>query len=122
MAPPTISVNDIYNIFPHKKEIVLLPLIKIELIIEIRLAACGLVKYSDENGRPWIKEFNGNIWEKEIYLKKPREIKFSVFINNQFLQKNNQIILTKKIDNAIVDQKKFLLSGDKLFDGWYTLF
>ena len=68
-----------------------LPLIKVELIIEISFETFGQVQYTDENGRPWIKEFAGKGRIKEIFLKQLTEIKFSVFINNQFLQKGRYV-------------------------------
>lgn len=98
-----------------------IPLIKVELIVEISFETFGQVQYSDENGRPWIKEFVGNRWSKEIFLKHPKEIKFSVFVYNQFLQKGRQVTLIKKIDDQVVDQKEFQLNGDKLFEEWLKL-
>ena len=98
-----------------------IPLIKVELIVEISFETFGQVQYTDENGRPFIKEFVGNRWSKEIFFKQPKEIKFSVFVNNQFLQKGRYITLIKKIDNEVVDQKEFQLSGDKLFEGWFKM-
>lgn len=98
-----------------------LPLIKVELIVEINFETFGQIKYSDEDGRPWIKEFIGNKWSKVMYLKKYREIEFSIFINNQFLQKEKKIILIKKIDDQDTDRKEFLLSDDKLYEGWFKL-
>ena len=121
MALRTISVKDIYNLFPNHRTRDTSPLIKVELIVEISFETYGQVQYSDENGRPWIKEFVGNKWSKEIFLKQLREIKFSVFVNNQFLQKGRHLDLIKKVDNQVVDQKEFQLSGDKLFDGWFKL-
>jgi len=114
-------VKDIYNLFPNNRIMDTLPLIKVELIVEISFETFGQVQYTDENGRPWIKEFVGNRWLKEIFLKQPKEIKFSVFVNNQFLQKGRNVALIKKIDNDIVDKKEFQLSGDKLFEGWFKL-
>ena len=119
MASRTISVKDIYNLFPNNRIMDTLPLIKVELIIEISFETFGQVQYTDENGRPWIKEFVGNKWVKEIFLKQPREIKFSVFANNQFLQKGIYVTLIKKIDDEVVDKKDFQLSGDKLFEGFF---
>jgi hypothetical protein len=121
MAPPTISVKDFYNLFPNKRKVDTLPLIKVELIVDISFETFGQVQYTDENGRPRIKEFVGNRWLKEIFLKQTREIKFSVFISNQFLQKGKYVTLIKKIDDEVVDKKEFQLSGDKLFEGWFKL-
>jgi len=121
IAPLTISVKDIYNLFSNNRIMETLPLIKVELIIEISFETFGQVQYTDENGRPWIKEFAGKRWIKEIFLKQLTEIKFSVFINNQFLQKGRYVTLIKKIDDEVVDQKEFQLSGDKLFEGWFKL-
>jgi hypothetical protein len=121
MSPPTISVKDFYNLFPNKRKVDTLPLIKVELIVEISFETFGQVQYTDENGRPRIKEFVGNRWLKEIFLKQTREIKFSVFISNQFLQKGKYVTLIKKIDDEVIDKKEFQLSGDKLFEGWFKL-
>ena len=121
MASRTISFKDIRNLFPKNRIMDTLPLIKVELILEINFETFGQVKYSDEDGRPWIKEFIGSKWSKVMYLKKYKEIEFSIFINNQFLQKGRYITLIKKIDDEVVDQKEFQLSGDKLFEGWYKL-
>ena len=81
-----------------------IPLIKVELIVEISFETFGQVQYTDENGRPFIKEYVGNRWSKEIFLKQPKEIKFSVFVNNQFLQKGRYITLIKKIDDIKIKQ------------------
>ena len=121
MAPPTISVKDFYNLFPNNRKVDTLPLIKVELIVEISFETFGQVQYTDENGRPRIKEFVGYRWLKEIFLKQTREIKFSVFISNQFLQKGKYVTLIKKIDDEVIDKKEFQLSGDKLFEGWFKL-
>jgi len=114
MASRTISVKDFYNLFPNNRKVDTLPLIKVELIVEISFETFGQVQYTDENGRPRIKEFVGNRWLKEIFLKQTREIKFSVFISNQFLQKGKYVTLIKKIDDEVIDKKEFQLSGDKL--------
>jgi hypothetical protein len=98
-----------------------LPLIKVELIVETSFETFGQVYYTDENGRSWIKEFVGSQWSTEIFLKQPKEIKLNVFVNNQYLQKGRSVELTKKIDNEIIDQQEFLLTGDKLFEGWFKL-
>jgi hypothetical protein len=37
------------------------------------------------------------------------------------LQKGRYVTLIKKIDDEVVDQKEFQLSGDKLFEGWFKL-
>ena len=121
MSPRTISVKDIYNLFPNNRIMDTIPLIKVELIVEISFETFGQVQYTDENRRPFIKEYVGNRWSKEIFLKQPKEIKFSVFVNNQFLQKGRYITLIKKIDDEVADQKEFQLSGDKLFEGWFKL-
>ena len=121
MASRTISVKDFYNLFPNNRKVDTLPLIKVELIVEISFETFGQVQYTDENGRPRIKEFVGNRWLKEIFLKQTREIKFSVFISNQFLQKGKYVTLIKKIDDEVIDKKVFQLSGDKLFEGWFKL-
>jgi hypothetical protein len=121
MASRTISVKDFYNLFPTNRKIETLPLIKVELIVEISFETFGQVQYTDENGRPRIKEFVGNRWLIEIFLKQTREIKFSVFVSNQFLQKGKYVTLIKKIDDEVVDKKEFQLSGDKLFEGWFKL-
>ena len=86
-----------------------LPIIKVELIIEVSFENFGQVWYTDENGRPWIKEFRGNSWSKEIYLRQHKEIIFRVFVNNTFLQKGRKVTLIKKINNEVVDQKDFEL-------------
>lgn len=121
MASRTISVKDIYNLFPNNRIMDTLPLIKVELIVEISFETFGQVQYKDENGRPWIIEFSGSKWVKELYFRELGEVSFSVFVNNQFLQKGRYITLIKKIDDEVVDQKEFQLSGDKLFEGWFKL-
>jgi len=121
MASRTISVKDIYNLFPNNRIMDTLPLIKVELIVEISFETFGQVQYKDENGRPWIKEFSGSKWAKELYFRELREVSFSVFVNNQYLQKGRSLNLIKKIDNEIIEQAEFQLSGDKLFEGWFKL-
>jgi hypothetical protein len=121
MSPRNISVKDIYNLFPNNRIMDTLPLIKVELIIEVSFETFGQVWYTDENGRPWIKEFRGNSWSKEILLKDNRKLGFSVFLNNQFQSKDQWVSLIKKVDNELADQKEFKIDGDKLFDGWFKL-
>ena len=121
MASKTITVKDIYNLLPRNRLMDNEPLIKVELILELNFETFGQVKYTDENGRPWIKEFEGNKWSKEILLKQPKEIQFSVFINNQYLRKEGLLTLIKKVNNELVNQMAFELSGDKLFEGWFKL-
>jgi hypothetical protein len=121
MSLRKISVKDIYNLFPNNKIMDTLPLIKVELIVELSFETFGQVWYTDEEGRPWIKEFRGNNWSKEILLKDSRKLGFSAFLNNQFQEKGQWVKLIKKIDNEVVDQKEFQIDGDKLFEGWYKL-
>ena len=121
MASRTISLKDIFKLIPSNRIMDMIPLIKVELIVEISFETFGQVQYKDENGRPWIKEFSGSKWEKELYFRELGEVSFSVFVNNQFLQKGRYITLIKKIDDEVVDQKEFQLSGDKLFEGWFKL-
>ena len=121
MGPITILLKDILKLITNNRGKNMIRLIKVELIVEISFETFGQVKYTDENGRPLIKEFIGNRWLKEIFLKQPKEIKLSVFVNNQFLEKGRYVTLIKKIDDEVVDQKEFQLSGDKLFEGWFKL-
>ena len=121
MSAKTISVKDIYKMFPNNRMKDTLPLIKVELIVEISFVTFGQVSYTDENGRPWIKEFSGNKWNVEMYFKESSKINFGVFINNQFLQQNKVVTLIKQIDNIVVEQKIFKLGGEKLFEGWFKL-
>ena len=121
MASRTISLKDIFKLIPNNRIMDTLPLIKVELIVEISFETFGQVQYKDENGRPWIKEFSGSKWVKELYFRELGEVSFSVFVNNQYLQKGRSLTLIKKIDNEIIDQAEFQLSGDKLFEGWFKL-
>lgn len=121
MASRTISLKDIYNLFPNNRIMDTIPLIKVEIIVEISFETFGQVKYTDENGRPWIKEFVGNRWSKDFFLRQLKEIEFSVFVNNQFLRKGEYINLIMKIRDEVSDQKKFYLNGVDLFEGWFRL-
>ena len=58
---------------------------------------------------------------KELYFRELRDVGFSVLINNQYLKKEKFIKLIKKIDDKIVHQIEYQLSGDKLFEGWFKL-
>ena len=121
MAARIISLKDFFKLFPGNRMMDTLPLIKVELIVDINFETFGQVQFTDDNGRPWIKEFVGNSWSKEIYLRQHKEILFRVFVNNTFLQKGRKVTLIKKIDNEVVDQKDFELSSDKLFEGWFSI-
>jgi len=121
MASRTISVKDMYNLFPKNKIMDTLPLHKVELILEVNFETFGQVQYKDESGRPWIKEFTGSKWNKELYFKEIREVSFGVFVYNQYLQTERILTLLYKIDNEIIEQVEFQLSGDKLFEGWFKL-
>ena len=121
MASRTISLKGFFKLFPDNRMMDTSPLIKVELIVEINFETFGQVQFTDDNGRPWIKEFVGNSWSKEIYLRQNKEIIFRVFVNNTFLQKGRKVTLIKKIDNEVIDQKDFQLSSDKLFEGWFSI-
>jgi hypothetical protein len=121
MPPTTISFKDIFNLFPNNRIMDTIPLYKVELILEVNFETYGQVQYKDENGRPWIKEFSGSKWAKELHFRELGEDSFSAFVNNHFLKKGRILTLIKKIDNEVVDQKEFQLSGDKLFEGWFKL-
>jgi hypothetical protein len=121
LAARIISLKDFFKLFPDNRMMDTLPLIKVELMVEINFDTFGQVQFTDDNGRPWIKEFVGNSWSKEIYLRQHKEIIFRVFVNNTFLQKGRKVTLIKKINNEVVDQKDFELSSDKLFEGWFRL-
>jgi len=121
MPPMNISLKDIFNLFPNNRIMDTVPLTKVELILELNFETFGQVQYKDENCRPWIKEFSGSKWAKELYFRELAELSFSVFINNQYLQKGRSLTLTQKIDNDIIHQKDFQLSGDKIFEGWFKL-
>jgi hypothetical protein len=96
-------------------------MIKVELILEVNFETFGQVRFKDENGRPRIIEFKGSKWGKELYFRELGDVSFNVFINNQYLQKGRSLNLIKKIDNEIIEQAEFQLSGDKLFEGWFKL-
>jgi hypothetical protein len=121
MVSRTISLKDIFKLIPNNRIIDMIPLIKVELIVEISFESFGQVQYKDENGRPWIKEFSGSKWVKELYFRELGEVSFSVFVNNQYLKEGRRLKLIKKVDNEIIDQAEFQLSGDKLFEGWFKL-
>ena len=123
MTTRTISVKDIYKLFPnnYNKTVDAVKLIKVELLLEINFETFGQVQYTDQNGRLWIKEFQGKSWSIEFLVKEPMETKFSVFMNNLYLQKGGNLRLIKKVDNEIFNQMEFELSGDKLFEGWFKL-
>ena len=121
MAARIISLKDFFKLFPDNRMMDTLPLIKVELIVKINFDTFGQVQFTDDNGRPWIKEFVGNSWSKEIYLRQHKEIVFRVFVNNTFLQKGRKVTLIKKINNEIIDQKDFEISSYKLFEGWFIL-
>jgi hypothetical protein len=74
------------------------------------------IEYSLHN-----KEFNGSKWVKELYFRELGEVSFSVFVNNQYLKEGRRLKLIKKVDNEIIDQAEFQLSGEKLFEGWFKL-
>jgi hypothetical protein len=117
----SISIKDILNFIRNKGVIVTSPLIKVELILEVSFETFGQVQYKEENGRPWIKEFNGSKWEQVLFFKELIDVEFSVFINNRFLLNGESLTLIKKIDNEITEQTKYQINNDKLYEGWYKL-
>jgi hypothetical protein len=121
MAKWTISLKNIFKLIPRSRIMDANVLTKVELILQVSFETFGQVQYQDESGRPWIKEFKESKWVKELYFRELREGGFSVFINNQYLKKGEMLTLIKKIDNEIIEQAEFQLSGDKLFEGWFKL-
>ena len=114
-------LKSLKQLFPNIWKMENLTLIKVELIVEISFKTFGQLKYTDENERLWIKEFVGDGWSKQIFLKQQKKIKFSVFVNNQFLRKGEYINLIMKMHDEVVDQKKIYLNGVDLFEGWFRL-
>ena len=121
MVSRTISLKDIFKLIPNNRIIDTIPLTKVELMLELNFETFGQVQYKDENGRPWIKEFSGSKWAKELYFRELGEVSFSVFVNNQYLKEGRRLKLIKKVDNEIIDQAEFQLSDEKLFEGWFKL-
>ncbi|MCX6331832.1 MAG: hypothetical protein NTZ82_04265 [Bacteroidetes bacterium] len=121
MVLRSVSLKDIFKLIQYKRINDLMPLIKVELILEVNFETFGQVRFKDENGRPRIIEFKGSKWMKELFFRELGEVSFSVFINNQYLQMGRILTLIKKIDNEIIEQAEFQLSGDKLFEGWFKL-
>ncbi|NQW78334.1 MAG: hypothetical protein HQ449_03360 [Chitinophagaceae bacterium] len=121
MAKWIISLKNIFKLIPKSWIMDANVFTKVELIVEISFETFGQVQYKDENGRPWIKEFSGSKWVKELYFRELGEVSFSVFVNNQYLKEGRHLKLIKKINNEIIDQAEFQLSGDKLFEGWFKL-
>jgi hypothetical protein len=121
MVSRTISLKDIFKLIPNNRIIDTIPLTKVELMLELNFETFGQVQYKDENGRPWIKEFSGSKWVKELYFRELGEVSFSVFVNNQYLKEGRRLKLIKKVDNEIIDQAEFQLSDEKLFEGWFKL-
>jgi hypothetical protein len=117
----SISIKDILKFIRNKGVIVTSPLIKVELILEVSFETFGQVQYKEENGRPWIKEFNGSKWEQVLFFKELIDVEFSVFINNRFLLNGESLTLIKKIDNEITEQTKYQINNDKLYEGWFKL-
>jgi hypothetical protein len=117
----SISIKDILKFIRNKGVIDTSPLIKVELILEVSFETFGQVQYKDENGRPWIKEFNGSKWEQVLFFKELIDVEFSVFINNQFLLNGESLTLIKKIDNEITEQTKYQINNDKLYEAWFKL-
>ena len=121
MAKWIISLKNFFKLIPKSWIPDANVFTKVELIVEISFETFGQVQYQDESGRPWIKEFKGSKWVKELYFRELRDVGFSVFINNQYLKKEKFIKLIKKIDDKIVHQIEYQLSGNKLFEGWFKL-
>ena len=102
MAKWIISLKNIFKLIPKSRITDANVFTKVELILEVSFETFGQVQYQDESGRPWIKEFKGSKWVKELYFRELRDVGFSVFINNQYLKKEKFIKLIKKIDDKIV--------------------
>ena len=117
----SISIKDILKFIRKKGVIDTSPLIKVELILEVSFETFGQVKYKDEKGRPWIKEFNGSKWKQVLFFNELIDVEFSVFINNQFLLNGESLTLIKKIDNEIIEQAEYQISKIKLYEGWFKL-
>jgi len=119
MTSKNIFANHLFKTASIKKSLASMPLIKVEFVVEISFETFGQIRYKDEDGRPWIKEFTGSKWSKEFFLQELNENSFSVFINNQQLLKGQTVRLIKKVDNQINTEIEFNLTGEKLFEGWF---
>ena len=60
MAKWTISLKNIFKLFPRSRIMDANVLIKVELILEVSFETFGQVRFKDENGRPRIIEFKGS--------------------------------------------------------------
>ncbi len=53
MSFRNILLKDIFKLIPNNRIVDMIPLIKVELIVEISFETFGQVQYKDENGRPY---------------------------------------------------------------------
>jgi len=114
-------IKDIRHLFYLKQNIIQQPLQKIELVVEVSFETFVQVCFTDATGKYRIKAFTGKNWSTEILLFEEREIMFSVFVNNHLLKKDQNIILTKKINDEISARQKIELSNTQLYEGWFRL-
>ena len=114
-------MQSIINLFTTNKKIDSTTVYHVELIIEISFETFGQVYFTDENYRPWIKEFTGIRWTTIIQTNQVNKIKFRAFINNLYLQKEQTVTLIKKVNNEIEKQKLFKLTGEIVYEGWFDL-
>lgn len=121
MVSKTISVKNIFEIFPNNSKLKSDQFYEIELIVTISFNTYGQISYSDENNRPWIKEFTGNSWNIVLNSNKMFLPNLGVFLQNQLLLQNQTAVLTRKINNNIDCEKLFIIKGEDIFEGWFKI-
>jgi hypothetical protein len=121
MVNKTVSVKNIFNIFPNNNKKNSDQFYKIELIVAISFNTFGQISYSDENNRPWIKEFVGNSWNIVMNSNKMLIPNLGVFLQNQLLLQNQSVMLTRKINNNIDCEQRFIIKGEDIFEGWFKI-
>ena len=121
MVNKTVSVKNIFNIFPNNNKKNSDQFYKIKLIVAISFNTFGQISYSDENNRPWIKEFVGNSWNIVMNSNKMLIPNLGVFLQNQLLLQNQSVMLTRKINNNIDCEQRFIIKGEDIFEGWFKI-
>ena len=121
MVNKTVSLKKIFDIFPNNSKIKSDLFYKIELIVTISFDTFGQISYSDENNRPWIKEFKGNSWNIVLNSNKMLIPNLGVFLQNQLLLQNQSVVLTRKINTNIECEKRFAIKGEDIFEGWFKI-
>ena len=95
----------------------------LQLAVELSFVANAQVSFKDENGYLRIKRFRSKHWVSDLIkaYHKTGTIELKVFIYTPNLSKDEEVKLSIKLNQQVVEEKSFPIPMDREYAGWFGL-